>query len=96
MLEPKRIRTKALRKLWEDGDESGINPDWLDRIELYLAGLNAATRPSDLDSPGFHFHALKGKRKGQYSLRVSGNWRITFEWDDDGPHSVKLEDYHGK
>jgi proteic killer suppression protein len=96
MLDSNRIRTRSLKRLWADGDTSGINDDWLSRIERYLAMLNDASEPSDLDIPGWHFHALKGDRKGQYSPRVPGNWRLVFEWDKDGPHSVTLEDYHGK
>ncbi len=47
-----------------------------------------------MDLPGFHFHALKGDAKGRYSVRVSGNFRITFGWHDDDAIDVDLEDYH--
>ena len=62
----------------------------------FLTTLNAAALPGELNIPGFAFHTLTGDRKGTYSVKVSGNWRITFKWDDDGPHAVDLEDYHGK
>lgn len=49
-----------------------------------------------MDVPGFRFHALAGKMKGRFSVRVTGNWRLTFAWDDDGPAAVDVdyEDYH--
>lgn len=46
-----------------------------------------------MNVPGFDFHALKGKPK-RYSVHVSGNWCLTFEWRDGGPARVNLEDYH--
>ena len=54
-----------------------------------------AARPADLNIPGFDFHELKGDRKGTFAVKVTGNWRITFRWDDAGPFAVDLEDYHG-
>ena len=48
----------------------------------------------DMDLPGYKFHALKGDRKGEYAVSVTGNWRITFELSGDDAMSVNLEDYH--
>jgi proteic killer suppression protein len=44
--------------------------------------------------PDIQLHELKGKRKGVYSVTVSGNWRITFKFDGDSVIEVDLEDYH--
>ncbi len=46
--------------------------------------------------PGNRFEALKGDRKGQYSIRINDRWRICFEWNHgaDGPSSVEIVDYH--
>ncbi len=44
--------------------------------------------------PGYKFHLLKGDRKGEYAVSVSGNWRITFEFDGQDAVNVNLEDYH--
>jgi proteic killer suppression protein len=44
--------------------------------------------------PECKFHALKGDRKGEYVVPVSGNWRITFEFDGKEAVNVNLEDYH--
>lgn len=44
---------------------------------------------------GFKQHSLSGKQKGRYSIRVTGNWRITFSFEDGDVFDVDLEDYHG-
>ncbi len=44
--------------------------------------------------PGLHLHELSGKRRGMWSVRVSGNWRITFKYDGEDAIDVNLEDYH--
>jgi toxin HigB-1 len=40
------------------------------------------------------FEALSGKRKGQYSIHINDQWRVCFEWREDGPHNVEITDYH--
>ncbi len=47
-----------------------------------------------LDLPGYRLHQLKGDKKGIWSITVSGNWRITFRFDDGSAHDVDLIDYH--
>lgn len=64
---------------------------------LKLDRLEAATSKLDLAAlPGNRFEALKGKRKGQYSIRVNDQWRVCFEWPDKspGPTNVEIVDYH--
>jgi toxin HigB-1 len=64
---------------------------------LKLDRLEAATVLSDLAHlPGNRFEALKGDRKGQYSIRINDQWRICFEWPDRslGPTNVEIVDYH--
>ena len=59
-----------------------------------LRALEAASAPEDMDLPGYCFHGLSGQDKGRYSVRVTGNWRITFGWDGEHVTKVELEDYH--
>ncbi len=62
-----------------------------------LDRLEAAQVLEDLAAlPGNRFEALKGNRKGQYSIRVNDQWRICFEWPDKspGPTNVEIVDYH--
>lgn len=57
-----------------------------------LLALDAATRPESMNLPGYFFHGLHGERR--WSIRVMGNWRITFGWDGADAIDVDLEDYH--
>ena len=64
---------------------------------LKLDRLEAAVVLQDLAAlPGNRFKALKGDRKGQYSIRVNDQWRICFEWreGEPGPSHVEIVDYH--
>jgi proteic killer suppression protein len=57
--------------------------------------LDNATELRDLAGlPSNRLEALKGDRKGQYSVRINEQWRICFEWRQDGPHEVEIIDYH--
>jgi proteic killer suppression protein len=44
--------------------------------------------------PGNRLEALRGSRKGQYSIRINDQWRICFRWQEDGVHDVEIVDYH--
>ncbi len=64
---------------------------------LKLDRLEAATSLRDLAAlPGNRFEALKGHRRGQYSIRINDQWRICFEWPEGspGPVGVEIVDYH--
>jgi toxin HigB-1 len=57
--------------------------------------INAAGVLGDLRSPpGNRLEALRGGRKGQWSIRINGQWRICFRWGIDGPEDVEIVDYH--
>lgn len=66
------------------------------KLGMSLDQLDAATSLRDLDLPGNRLEALKGDRKGQYSIRLNDQWRICFEWPKgaDGPVNVEVVDYH--
>jgi len=66
----------------------------ISRIEVVLDDLDAAARPRDLDLPGNRLHQLKGERRGQWSVTISGNWRIVFRFEGGEPCDVDLVDYH--
>ena len=60
-----------------------------------LLALHAATELRDMAvPPGNRLEALKGKRTGQYSIRVNDQWRICFRWRDGNAHDVEIVDYH--
>ncbi len=88
------FRSKALRRLAEQGDASRLSVPNVRRVETILARLESALAPEDLNLPGYRWHGLKGKEKGRYAVDASGNWRITFAWDGKDAVDVDLEDYH--
>ena len=96
MLHARHIKGKALRRYWEHGDDSKINPKWREKIGRILNALDVAAGPGELNFPGFGLHELTGNRRGTYSIWISRNWRVTFKWGDDGPTDVDMEDYHGR
>ena len=89
--------TKGYEGFGSDNDQSGITAEWVEKAGRILHALDAAASPQDLAGvPGYRLHPLKGKRKETWSTTVSGNYRITFKWKNEGPYDVNLEDYHGK
>lgn len=63
-------------------------------MERILGLLDEAGSPEQLNIPGLFLHSLKGERKGDWAMTVSGNWRITFRFDGEDVIVVNLEDYH--
>jgi proteic killer suppression protein len=88
------FRHRGLKRLFERGDRGQVAPQMLARIENILAVLNRASRPEDVDLPGFRLHPLKGDRAGQWAVTVSANWRIVFRFDGANAADVDLVDYH--
>lgn len=88
------FRHKGLERFFTKSDRRGIDAKQADRILRMLDRLDAAATPKDMDLPGYRFHSLKGDRKGAYAVSVSGNWRITFRFEQDDAVEVNLEDYH--
>lgn len=88
------FRSKGLRRFAEKGDPSKLAVQNPDRIRRILARLDSSAKPEDMDLPGYRFHGLKGQDRGRYAVDASGNWRITFGWNDGDAIDVDLEDYH--
>ena len=90
----KSFRHAGLKRYWNRGQPGRIPADMVNRVADLLTLLDAATKPGDMDQPGFRFHALKGRKPTRYAVRVTGNWRLTFAWDDTDATRIDLEDYH--
>lgn len=73
---------------------SGIQAVHKNRLRLILGRLHASTGPEDMNLPGLHLHQLKGKYRGRWAVRVSGNWRVTFGFDGPDAIDIDYEDYH--
>ncbi len=75
-------------------------PQWQSfrrQVERRLRILDAATSLGDLAALNSNrLEALKGSRKGQFSIRINDQWRICFQWlkDEPGPSNVEIVDYH--
>ncbi len=61
---------------------------------MQLTALDTALTIDDMDLPGFRLHRLRGEFAGRWSVAVSGNWRLTFEFQDGNATIVDYEDYH--
>ena len=88
------FRHKGLRLLYEKGDRRRVLSEQVDKVERILARLDIATKPDDMDLPGYRLHPLKGDMAGFWSVGVSGNWRIVFRFDGVHASDVDLVDYH--
>lgn len=94
----KSIKHKGLKLYWTKGDRSKLPPKMIQKIEIVMEIIDAIDKvPDDL----FPFtdlkpHPLKGNRKGDWSLEISGNWRFTFNFDNatSSAYDLNLEDYH--
>lgn len=89
-----RFAHRGLRRLYERGDARRLPPELASRIRRMLTALDEATIPRHVDLPGWRLHPLKGDRSGQWSLRVSANWRLIFRFDEGEVVDVDLIDYH--
>jgi addiction module HigA family antidote len=90
----KTFKHRGLRRLYERGEKGHIGANMRDRIERILFVLDQAETLDELDIPGYRLHSLTGDRKGTWSIRVTGNWRVTFLFADGDVFDVDLEDYH--
>ena len=88
------FKHKGLRQLFETGNSRGLQTSYVEKLTDILDLLNAAATPGDMNFPGSFLHPLKGKRKGQWSVRVSGNWRVVFRFQDGNALEVDYVDYH--
>jgi proteic killer suppression protein len=88
------FKHKGLEQFFKTGSKAGIQPQHADRLRLILGRLNASTHPKDMNLPGLESHELKGDRKGTWSVKVSGNSRLTFCFRGKNAEDVDYEDYH--
>jgi proteic killer suppression protein len=90
----KSFRHKGLRRLFDTGNTSGVQASHAKRLRMQLAALDTAQSIEDMDIPGYRLHPLKGAMRGRWSIWVSGNWRLTFEFQNGNAYVLDYEDYH--
>jgi toxin HigB-1 len=88
------FRHKGLKRLYEKGDRSGIGANMVSRVEEILTILEAAETIEEADIPGYRLHPLTGNLNGFWSVRVTGNWRIIFRFENGAAQDLDLTDYH--
>lgn len=91
------FRNRGLEQFFATGNTRRLpNQQAARRTRQVLLALDAANGPADLvANPGLHYHGLGEMDPGRYSLRITGNWRITFAWTANWqPELVDIEDYH--
>jgi proteic killer suppression protein len=88
------FKHKGLKRLFETGHTSGINPQHVERLRKILALLETSENIDDMDLPGLNLHKLKGRRKNTLAVKISGNWRVTFKLKNGDVLEVNYEDYH--
>jgi proteic killer suppression protein len=91
----KSFRDKETRKVWKREFSKKLPSGIQERAHMKLQQLHAAEDLKDLMIPASNqLEALRGDRKGQYSIRVNQQWRICFTWDAGHASNVEIEDYH--
>ena len=88
------LKHRGLRRLYEDDDRRGLNPEHVEKIARIVARLDRAAKPDDMALPGLRLHPLKGELTGYWSVTVRANWRIIFRFEGRNVADVDLIDYH--
>ncbi|MFH1490206.1 MAG: type II toxin-antitoxin system RelE/ParE family toxin [Pseudomonadota bacterium] len=90
----KSFKHKGVEDFFYTGKKKSIRPEHAGRLEIILDRLNAANEIKDMNYPGSNLHKLIGDKKGQYAVKVSGNWRVFFEFYNGDAYVVDYDDYH--
>lgn len=90
------FKHKGLERFFLHGDGSKLPPHHLKKIRQILSVLHAAHTIKDIKVPGFDLHELKGDMKGTWSVKVNGNYRITFAFIESKVEVIDIDyvDYH--
>ncbi len=90
----KSFAHKGLEIFFFTGSTGGMQAKHARRLSMILDLLNHAAIAMDMDFPGSRLHMLKDHLAGVWSVTVSGNWRITFRFEDGNAYIVEYQDYH--
>ena len=88
------FRHAGLEKFFTTGSKAGIQPAHAKKLSILLGTLDEATEPATMDVPGWNLHPLKGEFEDRWSVKVNGNWRLTFRFDGQDAILVDYHDYH--
>lgn len=88
------FRHRGLKALYEGRTSRRVAPAHVGKLRDILAALDLSQGPEGMNLPGFRLHELKGSGRGQWAVSVSGNWRVTFRFEDGSAIDVDYLDYH--
>jgi len=83
-----------LKRFFETGSTTGIDPNHAPRLRRQLDVLSSAAKVQDIGFPGWRLHQLNGDRKGTWAVDVSAQCRLTLQFRDGNAHVVDYEQYH--
>ena len=88
------FRHRGIERFFHTGSNAGIRAKHADKLHLQLFALDNAKQPADMNAPGWKLHRLAGPRADHWAVSVSGNWRLTFRFEDEDAILVDYQDYH--
>lgn len=88
------FRHAGLEKFFRTGSNAGIQPAHARKLNLLLGTLDEAIEPQDMALSGWALHKLKGDLASHWSVKVNGNWRVTFRFEGKDAILVDYQDYH--
>ncbi len=90
----KTFRHKGIETFFLTGKKTGIQPAHAGKLRILLTALDNAKQADDMNAPNWRLHKLTGDLAGHYSVKVNGNWRMTFAFEDEDAVLVDYQDYH--
>jgi proteic killer suppression protein len=90
----KSFRHAGIERFFLTGSKAGIQPADSTKLSVQLFQLNRARTASDMNAPGWGLHPLRGDLKHHWSVKVNGNWRLTFTFEKENAILVDYQDYH--
>jgi proteic killer suppression protein len=90
----KSFRHKGLKRFFETGSKARIQAAHSAKLSRQLSRLNHANAPGDMNIPWWKLYPLENGLAGHWSVWVSGNWRLTFTFEDKDAVLVDYQDYH--
>lgn len=88
------FKHKGLELFFNTGSLAGIQSKHADKLNIQLSTLNQASSVQDMNVTGWNCHPLKGNLKDHYAVKVNGNWRLTFKFENGHAYVVDYQDYH--
>ena len=88
------FKHSGLKRFFQSGDLRGIQPAHAKKLRRQLTLLNTAKNANRMNIPGWDLHPLKGSLADHWSIKVNGNWRVTFAFENENAILVDYQDYH--